>query len=217
MNVAQETGQRRSAADVQHRRHVAIGVEHDAVVGSALDDTGDPEAGICRRDVRLLQELQAQPADLDQRCPIERRVAVLDLQLAGDVARQGIGAGAAQVGLVDTGPPHGEGQNHEGVPQRRRDVQRRREWIAGRAIERRAVREHPPRAPHGQLAELEQGFVDRELQEAPGVRAQGPSPLLDLRFEVAVVLLEVLGLEERPLGPDDSVVPAHRRLTSRPA
>ena len=50
------------------------------------------------------------------------------------------------------------------------------------------------------------GFLELAIDES----------LLELRLDVTVVLLEVLGLEERPLGPDDAVVPAHARLTSPP-
>ena len=45
------------------------------------------------------------------------------------------------------------------------------------------------------------------------VRAKRPGALLELRVQMTVVLLEVLGLEKRPLGPDDAVVPGHGWLT----
>ncbi len=176
-------------------------------------DLGDSETGVRGGDVRLFQELKSQPTDLDQRGPIERHVAVLDLQLAGDVAGQAVGAGAAEIGFVHARPTHRQGQGHERVTQGGRDVQRRRQRVAGRAVERGAVREHAARASQRQLAELQQRLVDRDLQESVAVRAQDSRALLELRLQVPVVLLEVLGLEERALGPDDPIVPGHGRLT----
>src|SRR2546427_370483 len=85
--------------------------------------------------------------------------------------------------------------------------------IAGRTVERRPVRQHAARGPEPQLAELQERLVDGQLEEPPGVRAHRAGPQLDLSVDVTVVLLEMLGLEERPLGPDDAIVPGHGWLT----
>ena len=212
VDVAQLAGQRRRGGDVQQRRDVP-GVEQDAVVGPALDDAGDAETGVGGADVRFLEEPQAQPADLDERGPVERRVAVLDLELSGNVAGQAVGAGAAEVGFVDARPAQRERQDHERVAQRRRHVHGRRKRIAGRTVERRSVRQHAARGPEPQLAELQERLVDGQLEEPPGVGAHRAGPQLDLSVDVTVVLLEMLGLEERPLGPDDAIVPGHGWLT----
>src|SRR5439155_9898934 len=110
---------------VEHRGNVAL-VEQDAVVRAALDDAGDAQARVGRGDVDRLQQLKAQAPDLDQRGAIERRVAVLDLELAGDVARQAVGAGAPEVGLVHARPAHRQREGDERVAQRGRNVQGRR-------------------------------------------------------------------------------------------
>jgi hypothetical protein len=208
VDVAHQTGQHRIGAGIQGRRDVAA-VEHDAIVGSPLHHAGDSEPRVGRRDVRLLQELKTQAPDLDQRRPVERCVAVLDFELSRGVSREAIGSGGAQVGFIHAGPANGESQHHESVPQGGRDVQRRRQRVARRTVERRTVWEHAPRAPDGELAQLEEGIVQRQLEESPRVWVQGAGSQLDIRFEVTVVLLEVLWLEERAFGPEDPVVPAH--------
>ena len=112
VDVAQQARQGGRGAGIQHRGDVAL-VEDDAVVGAALDHAGDAETGVRRGDVRLLQELKPEAADLDQRRPVERRVAVLDLELAGDVAGQAVGPGAAEIRFVHARPTHRQGQGHE--------------------------------------------------------------------------------------------------------
>ena len=154
VNVTQQAGQRRRGAAIQHRRNVAL-IEHDAVVGAPLDHLGDAEGGVRGGDVGFLQELQPEPADLDQRRAIERRVAVLDLELAGDVARQAVRSGPAEVGFVRARPPDRQGQRHERVAQGGGNVQRRRQRIPRRAVEGRPVREHAARGAQRQLAELQ--------------------------------------------------------------
>jgi hypothetical protein len=213
VHVPHQARQRGRGSGVQHRGDIAL-VEHHTVVGAPLDDTGDAEAGVCCGDVGLFEELKPQPPDLNDRGAIERRVAVLHVQLARHVARQAVGAGAAEIGLVHARPAHRQRQDHERIAQGRRHVERRRQRIAGRAVERRSVREHAARGPKGQLAELEQGLVDLDLEKSIPVRAQSTCALIELRLEMTIVLLEVLGLQERPLGPDNAVVPAHARLTS---
>src|SRR5262249_61635484 len=94
-------------------------------------------------------------------------------------------------------------EGHQRTAQAGGDAQRRRKRIARGAIERRAVREHAARRPDGQLAELEERVVDRQLDESVAVRPEGSRALLQLRLQMAVVLLEVLGLEKRALGPED--------------
>src|SRR5690606_10044313 len=89
-------------------------------------------------------------------------------------------------------------------------VDRRRRTVVLRNVEWRAVRKHTPRARDRQLTDAELRTVELELRESPAVAAQAPRGTLDVGLEIPVVLLEMVGLQEQPLGPDDFILPRHR-------
>lgn len=91
----------------------------------------------------------------------------------------------------------------------RRQVECRRRRIVARYRERRAVGQHTLRRVDAQLAKRQGRVVDRNSGEAPGVADRRGKALPQLILGVAIMLLEVLGLEEHPLGPDHLVVPGH--------
>ena len=67
----------------------------------------------------------------------------------------------------------------------------------------------PADAPQPELADAQEIALELDLGEAPAVRDERLAPRLDVALEVALLLLEVLRLQEQPLGPDDSVMGRH--------
>ncbi len=92
------------------------------------------------------------------------------------------------------------------IAQIRTDFERRRKWFVVRHGERRAVRKHTARPAQTELADGEQVAFDLELREAPCIRAQRAGTAFDPGFEMPLLLLEMLGSQEEPFGPDDAVV-----------
>ena len=91
----------------------------------------------------------------------------------------------------------------------RSDVDGRGQRIVVRHPERGAVREHARQPPQSDLADLQEVALEFDLGEAPGVWHEGLASRLDVALEVTVLLLEVLRLQEQPLGPDDAVMGRH--------
>ena len=208
VDVANDASQRRVRADVEHRRHVAA-VERRRGCRPAARRPARARAHVGSRHIRFLQELQAKPADLDQRGPIEGCVAILHLQLAGGVAREAVGRAAPR--------------SASSTPGRRRAAPGPRGSPGGSAGRRAAAAADP--APGNRTACRRAGRRGRSgrrpcraragthpapARKAPGVRAQAPGAELDMGLQEAIVLLQMLRLEERALGPEDPVVPAHR-------
>ena len=65
------------------------------------------------------------------------------------------------------------------------------------------------------LADAQKIAFELDLREAPAVRDERMAPRLDVALEVALLLLEVLRLQEQPFGPDDSVMGRHCTIETR--
>jgi hypothetical protein len=98
------------ALRVHHRRDV-LGVEHQLVVGPALDDAGHADGGIALAGVALEHQAQVQPADLDRGVAVDVGVAVADLDLGHGVARPHRPGRLLGVRLDDAGALQDEGEN----------------------------------------------------------------------------------------------------------
>jgi hypothetical protein len=61
---------------------------------------------------------------------------------------------------------------------------------------------------------LEQRVVDLDRRETPAIRAQTRGARFELRLKVAVVLLQMLRLQEHAFRPDDLAVPVHDSFAS---
>ena len=125
------------------------------------------------------------------------------------VARPHRPRGLLRVGLDDPRALENESQDDAFVARIGRDVEGGRSGIVAGNRERGAVRQDTLGGIEAELAKRERGIVDRHRDEAPGVADGRCEPLAQLVFGIAIVLLEVLGLEEHPLGPDHLVVPGH--------
>ena len=71
----------------------------------------------------------------------------------------------------------------------------------------------PASTPQPDLADAQKIALELDLGEAPAVRDERPAARLDVALEVALLLLEVLRLQEQPFGPDDAVMGRHLHQT----
>src|SRR4030095_4247138 len=75
--------------------------------------------------------------------------------------------------------------------------------------------EDTPRRSYGDLADRQKLMIELELLESPRVGSQRHASPLDEGFDVAIVLLEMLGPNEEALRPNDLVVRRHLLLRLR--
>jgi hypothetical protein len=80
---------------------------------------------------------------------------------------------------------------------------------SGRQHEGRAVGQDPAAGAQRQLAERELVLVDLQFGKAPAVGPQRATRLSSWLCQVAVVLLQVLRLQQHAFGPDHLVLPRH--------
>ena len=73
----------------------------------------------------------------------------------------------------------------------------------------RAIRQQPPGRGDRDLAQRQRFPIQGQRTEPPGLGAQIAAGLPDQGFEITILLLEMLGAQEHPLGPYDLAVPAH--------
>ncbi len=92
------------------------------------------------------------------------------------------------------------------IPQLRADIHRRRQRFVLRHGKRSAVRKYSARAPQAELAYGQQVALDLQLGEAPRMRTQRRGAPFDPALQIALLLLEVLGPQKQPFGPDDAIV-----------
>src|SRR5205807_2689785 len=95
------------------------------------------------------------------------------------------------------------------------DVDRRRQRIVVGQLERRAVRKYARKTAQRRFADAQQIALELDLGEPPAVRHEGTTSCLDVALNVALLLLEMLGLQEQPLGPNHPVMRRHSPLIRR--
>ncbi|CAI8695771.1 hypothetical protein EMIT0111MI5_30183 [Burkholderia sp. IT-111MI5] len=91
----------------------------------------------------------------------------------------------------------------------RPDGQRRRQRRHAGDVERRAVRKHARAGLERQFAECQRFPIDVVAAETPEERAQGRAAPMRERFEIPLLLLKQLRAQEKPLTPDNFVIPTH--------
>ncbi len=115
--------------------------------------------------------------------------------------------GIAVVIEVDrVAPCERQRKNDELVTRIRRDVQGSGCGVDPRYVETSAIRQRAPGASQYQFAQCKRRVVDLQFGEAPAQRREIRSVLREQVFEAALLLLEMLRLEEEALGPNDSAV-----------
>ncbi|MNH11541.1 hypothetical protein D3C79_710570 [compost metagenome] len=87
--------------------------------------------------------------------------------------------------------------------------QRRRWQVVTGDIERRAVRQQATGAEDRHLALGKQALVEQQLGEPPSSHAKRAAAGIDQVFEVAIMLLEMLGRDEHAFRPHHAIVPGH--------
>src|SRR5690606_22934108 len=106
--------------------------------------------------------------------------------------------------------PHGQRQIHPRLADGFVQIDGRRRAIVVWNVERCAVRKDTPRAFDRDLADAELARVELQLGETPAVVTQRTAAAFDPGFDETVLLLEMMGLQEQALGPDDPVLPRHQ-------
>src|SRR6185436_9650850 len=114
--------------------------------------------------------------------------------------------------LAGAAERHGEKQ--ELIADVRPDIERRRQRLVLGHPKRCAVGEHAGGPPQAELADGEKVALELDLGKTPTVCIERLTAVLDVALEVAILLLEVLRLQEEPLRPDDSVMRRHSRTES---
>ena len=184
-------------------------VQQQLLVGATLAHPEYAERRPGVGGVALAHEFQAQVADLDQRLLRIGEGVVRDPQLADHIAREAAGVFARHVGLQTSRPAQGHAEHDEFVPDIGAELERQGGDIVGRKIEGRAVGEKALRPRERDLAERQGGFVDDETDEAPRMAGERADASFDEPFEMAVMLLQVLRLQEHAFRPESLAVPGH--------
>ena len=104
---------------------------------------------------------------------------------------------------------HRQGEIHDRVARRLRQVQRRRLVGLVWQRERRAVLEHTRRLRQRKTPGRQQVAIHRHLRQAPGMGPQRRGALARQRLQPAVLLLEMLRAQEHAFLPDHAVGPRH--------
>jgi len=124
------------------------------------------------------------------------------------VPRQAVGGGGA-LDVGPTRPPDGHGQDDRLIAGLLTDVERRRHGIVVGQPQWRAVGEDADNPPDPDLPGPQQVALQFDLGEPPRVRRQRLTARLDVPLQIAILLLEMLRLEEQPFGLDDLVGDGH--------
>ncbi len=207
LQLSDEAGERRGRAGEQQRRDVVI-VQHQAFVGAHLGDAGEADRGVALAALVLGRIAQPQLADRHRGGTLVAGIGVDRLVLADGEPGDGLllvgGGGFHAAGLAGR-----QQQVDDIVAGGFRDVERARVVDVVGHAERGAVGQHAGGGAHREFSQRDQVGVEVELGQPPTERAEGRGADAHQAFEVAVVLLQVLRLEEQTLGPDDLVLPAH--------
>ena len=218
LQLVDEAGQSGGGAGQQQRRDIGL-VQLHAFVGAHLGDAGEADAGEALACLALQCVAQAQLADRQDGGVLEAGIGVGGLVLADGEARHGLHA-VGRRGFHAAGLAGGQDQVNRAVAGDLRQLDRLRVFDVAGDAEGRAVGKDAGGAAQRELAQGEQVGVDLHLGQAVGEGAQPGGAAAHQAFDVAVLLLEVLRLEEQALRPDDLVLPAHAQgpgLAAMPA
>ena len=194
----------------ERRRQEAV-LESHATVGAQALDLGHRHGRVATDRLAGCQEKRLRAGDLD----LLRVGTALDRVAHGLDAAAVAGAGRLDMCRIEADAPRRlqrQRQQHRAVGGLGGDRQRPRRVHRLGDRKRGAVREDAARGLDRHLAGLEQGRVQGQRTEAEGVELPGLKGAPCHRFEEAVLLLEMLGAEEQPLGPQHPVSVAHLTL-----
>ncbi len=147
--------------------------------------------------------------DLQRRHALASDIVVTHVDLGGVIARRHCIGIAFSIALGYAGARQGEREYDEFVACVGWDIQRGRCGVGAGQVEGQAVGQHAGSAGERDLAEVQRGAVQHQVQPAPAVAGTCCKARLRLCGDKAVMLLEMLRLEEHALRPDDFVSPCH--------
>ncbi|MNZ62737.1 hypothetical protein D3C78_808660 [compost metagenome] len=205
--LAAKAGQLLAGRHVEYRRDVAV-IHHQRAVGALFADAQHAEGGVVAQAVLAAQQAQGAAAEGQRRTVFERRVVVAHLADTADIA--GASDGFALVdGVAGPRPLEWQPQVDNAIAQIVGHFQRRRWQVVAGDVERRAVGQQAAGAENRHLALGKQALVEQQLGETPRGHAQRPVAGVDEVFEVAIMLLEMLGRDEHAFRPHHAIVPGH--------
>jgi hypothetical protein len=190
-------------------------VQHDLPIRAAFNDLSEGDARVRLRHFTRQQQTGSQRTDFEQRRVSAARCVIAGLEFVDVVPHESVPVGIA-VRRELTGPTQRHGEIEDLIADVRADVNRLGQRIVVRQPEGRAVWKHSRRVPQASLADAQEVGFELELGEAPAVRHERLTAALDVALEIALLLLEMLGLQEQPLGPDDAAMRRHSHQTRRP-
>ncbi len=188
-------------------------VEDHLLVGAHLDDAGDRDHQLVGEVVDGKGELQPHLADRQRHRLLVLAHGVDDLDLGGAQPAGGMfGAGQIHLGGALAALRHREIDH--AVLDAVGHHQRRRMVFGLRHAEHRAVLGQAGGGLQRELADLQRLVVDLERRHPPGIGGDAAGEAGDQRLGMAVGLLEMMRLQEQPLGPQNLAIPGHGGLGS---
>ncbi len=189
-----------------------VGIQDQTAIGAFVQNAGDGQGGVGTAIFALQHQTQADPTHFegDYVSPFAVKIAhvmAMGLQTGGDLA--------AQPHLVDAA--HRERQRqidllvgHRGIG----DFQRRRQHIVVGDVKHGTVRQYAGGPHQGDAAKAEVILVDGERLQPVEIVGQRAQPGMQRVIRMSLLLLEVLGLDEEPLTPDNPISTRHNYSSS---
>ncbi len=206
-DLGEMASQVRRGVAVQRRRDEGA-VQRQRAVQALFHQARDRQGDIAGQLLLVVQQPQVALADGQGRPGRGAGDGVGHLDLLADPAHLLVRIGR-QAGVHRTRAADWEGQVDHRSAQVRGSLEGRRVVVVVRDVEGRAVGQDAGGARQRDHPSPQQGVVDLERGEAPAERRERlpgfPGQLLDVPLE----LLEMLGPEEHPLGPQNLALPMH--------
>jgi hypothetical protein len=200
--------------DARLRRDVAA-VEHGLLVGTSLDDANDTKRGVGIREIARTQEAQVERSRLHRFGFVASVRVVAQVFVDHAVSEQVLVGRFAEVHFCHAHAGDRSSEVDDFALNVRGHIERQGHCVGGRDLERRAVWQHSAGSHDADLAKCQQALVEDQLTEAPRVSARGPHAHVDQMLQMPRLLLEMVGLQEHALRPDDFGAMAHRSGAAR--
>ena len=190
-------------------------VEQHLVVAAPLHDARDAEQRVALAGLLGANQAQVERAGLHGLGLVGGVRVVAQLLAVGLPAAQLVRLGSVEADLRHAFARQRHGEADQLALHVGRDVERHRLRVVQGHRERRAVGKDAARAGDADAADRQHAGIERELEEAPGVRPGAAQAHVDRVLDMTGFLLKVMRQQEHPLRPDDLAVQAHeaRRVT----
>ena len=200
--------QPRCRSHTQHGRD-EVRVHHQAAVRALLKNPADGQGRIGTAIVSLQHQAGCNPAHIDGVGITVDRMQIPDFQGVGTEPARHRGVRPFHFGEAVTAQWQGQVHDligHGGIG----DFHRLRHHIVLGQTEAGAIREQAGCPNQANPAETQVLCVQFQVAEAIQIIGDRERPFIDLVFQISLLLLEVLGLDEQAITPDDSIGYRHQ-------